>query len=251
MNTQGRYGIYKGISYELNMSGEEKWRLISNDENDLENGFRFIVKDRYLKDIEFSDLSYCFQKDTQSYYKDSLFDTTVIREGVAMILARGGSELVKKYGMDMYKRTFYYKRVPYSDIEYTIQTWIPYKRYIDQVSKSVVKNGLIELEGTRAIYNEREYGYIEVSKDECYIVSNNPIDIYNGFDEFEANRYRKLIMKDTVTFIFHKSSIAYYKDKQYIVKSITGNQIKLYDNDEVQEVHILDVEKIVSTWNHV
>ncbi len=251
MKTLGKYGIYKGILYELNISGEEKCRLTSTNENELKNGFRFIEKDTYLKNIEYSDLSYCFQKDTQSYYKDSLFVTTVIREGVAMILARGDGELVKKYGMDMYERTFYYKRVPYTDIEYTIQTWIPDERYIGQVNKTVVKEGLIELEGSRAVYNDQEYGYIEVSKDECYIVSNNPIDIYNGFDEFEANRYRKLIMKDTVTFIFHKSSIAYYKDKQYIVKSITGNQIKLYDNDEVQEVHILDIEKIVSTWNHI
>lgn len=128
IRTLGKKALYKEREYEFLHKSDGTYAIYSENSDDLENGFKKIDTNRYMKLVKLEDLDLVFEKNTIVKYKGDEFIGSVI-EGDKIMLYTRDTPLGKKYNMIMRDKDEYYLYIKLKDIDEIIQQWIPLKQY--------------------------------------------------------------------------------------------------------------------------
>lgn len=85
--------------------------------------------------------------------------------------------------------------------------------------------------GKFAVYNGREYQFLDLNDGSFSLISNDENDINIGFQKIRSGRYAKDVQLQDVDFIFEKNTIVKYKGDEFIGSIIENDKIMLYTRD--------------------
>ncbi|AZS14027.1 hypothetical protein [Paenibacillus lutimineralis] len=87
--------------------------------------------------------------------------------------------------------------------------------------------------GINAIYDEKEYEFIDLDDGTFALISNDNNDLNRGFVKVinSSNRFIKYVKLEELSFIYQKDTEVKYKGDIFIGSIIEGNQIMLYTRD--------------------
>jgi len=87
--------------------------------------------------------------------------------------------------------------------------------------------------GKTAIYNEKEYAFIDLNDDTFALISNNNDDLKMGFVKVvnSDNRYIKYVKLEELSFVFQKNTEVTYQGDVFIGSIIENDTIMLYTRD--------------------
>lgn len=85
--------------------------------------------------------------------------------------------------------------------------------------------------GKFAVYNGREYQFLDLNNGSFSLISNDENDINIGFQKIRFGRYAKDVQLQDVEFIFEKNTIVKYKGDEFIGSIIENDKIMLYTRD--------------------
>ena len=128
IKTLGKKTLFKEQEYEFLCKSDGTYAIYSENSIDLENGFKKIDTDRYMKLVKLEDLDIVFEKNTIVKYKGDEFIGSVI-EGDKIMLYTRDTILGKKYGMIMRDKDEYYLYINLKDVDEIVQQWVPLKQY--------------------------------------------------------------------------------------------------------------------------
>lgn len=128
IRTLGKKALYQGREYEFLHKSDDTYAIYSGNSTDLENGFKKIDTDRYMKLVKLEDLDFIFEKKTIVKYKGDEFIGSIIESDKIMLYTRD-TTLGKKYNMIMRDKDEYYQYVKLKEIDEIIQRWLPLEQY--------------------------------------------------------------------------------------------------------------------------
>ena len=118
--------------------------------------------------------------------------------------------------------------------------------------------------GKFAVYNGREYQFVDLNNGTYSLISNEQRDVHIGFESVQSGRYVKDVLLKDLDFVFEKNTIVKYKGDEFVGSIIEENKIMLYtrnvllgkkynmimrDKDEYYlYVDLKDIDEINQSW---
>ena len=118
--------------------------------------------------------------------------------------------------------------------------------------------------GKFAVYNGREYQFVDLNNGTYSLISNEQRDVHIGFESVRSGRYVKDVPLEDLDFVFEKNTIVKYKGNEFVGSIIEKNKIMLYtrnvllgkkynmimrDKDEYYlYVDLKDIDEINQSW---
>ena len=118
--------------------------------------------------------------------------------------------------------------------------------------------------GKFAVYNGREYQFVDLNNGTYSLISNEQRDVHIGFESVRSGRYVKDVLLKDLDFVFEKNTIVKYKGDEFVGSIIEENKIMLYtrnvllgkkynmimrDKDEYYlYVDLKDIDEINQSW---
>lgn len=128
IRTLGKRALYKEKEYQFLHKSDGTYAIYSEDSKDIENGFKKIDTNRYMKLVNLEDLDFVFEKNSIAIYKGDEFIASVIENDRIMLYTRDVL-LGKKHNMIMRDRDEYYLYVTLKEIDEIVERWIPLEQY--------------------------------------------------------------------------------------------------------------------------
>ncbi|HIT86510.1 MAG TPA: hypothetical protein IAB62_01790 [Candidatus Coprocola pullicola] len=118
--------------------------------------------------------------------------------------------------------------------------------------------------GKFAVYNGREYQFVDLNNGTYSLILNEQRDVHIGFESVRSGRYVKDVLLKDLDFVFEKNTIVKYKGDEFVGSIIEENKIMLYtrnvllgkkynmimrDKDEYYlYVDLKDIDEINQSW---
>lgn len=118
--------------------------------------------------------------------------------------------------------------------------------------------------GKFAVYNGREYQFVDLNNGTYSLILNEQRDVHIGFESVQSGRYVKDVLLKDLDFVFEKNTIVKYKGDEFVGSIIEENKIMLYtrnvllgkkynmimrDKDEYYlYVDLKDIDEINQSW---
>ena len=121
--------------------------------------------------------------------------------------------------------------------------------------------------GKTAIYDEKEYHFIDLDDGRFALISNNNDDLKKGFVKVinSENRYIKYVQLEDLSFVYEKNTEVTYQGDVFIGSIIEQGKIMLYTRDvflgkkhnmimrDIDEyylyVDLKDIDEITQKWS--
>ncbi|MGM7723472.1 hypothetical protein [Metabacillus sp. Hm71] len=118
MIRKGDYAVVQGKEYRLGKHGDEWVNIISDDQNDLNNGFQPHPLDKtvLLKRVLKNELEQVYYVDTYAVYKDTKLSVGNVKDD-KVLLGTSDSKIAKQLDFDRTDKYFYEKWVNISELE--------------------------------------------------------------------------------------------------------------------------------------
>ena len=93
--------------------------------------------------------------------------------------------------------------------------------------------------GKFAVYNGREYQFVDLNNGTYSLILNEQRDVHIGFESVRSGRYVKDVLLKDLDFVFEKNTIVKYKGDEFVGSIIEENKIMLYTGSIIEENKIM------------
>ncbi|MFJ7511181.1 hypothetical protein ACIQW7_17155 [Peribacillus simplex] len=129
MLRKGEYTIYNGKEYRFIESDTvEAVELISNDKNEMDNGFTYYKNNIYTKIVGVDEVKELYSINPYAIYKGEIFPASEERKTGKVLLDTSNTELAIKMGFERTDKYMYSKTVERDEVE-LIEERKPYSLY--------------------------------------------------------------------------------------------------------------------------
>ncbi len=118
MLRKGEYTIYNGKEYRFIESDTvEAVELISNDKNEMDNGFTYYKPNIYTKIVGLDEVKELYSINPYAIYKEEVFPASEERKTGKVLLDTTNTELAKRMGFERTDKYMYSKSVKWDEVE--------------------------------------------------------------------------------------------------------------------------------------
>ncbi|QYF82697.1 hypothetical protein KY492_27890 [Brevibacterium sp. PAMC21349] len=118
MLRKGEYTIYNGKEYRFIESDTvEAVELISNDKNEMDNGFTYYKNNIYTKIVGLDEVKELYSINPYAIYKEEVFPASQERKTGNVLLATTNTELAKRMGFERTDKYMYSKSVEWDEVK--------------------------------------------------------------------------------------------------------------------------------------
>jgi len=118
MLRKGEYTIYNGKEYRfIESDSVEAIELISNDKNEMDNGFTYYKKNIYTKIVGVNEVKDLYSINPYDVYKGEVFPASQERKTGKLLLDTTNTELAKRMGFERTDKYMYSKFVDWDEVE--------------------------------------------------------------------------------------------------------------------------------------
>jgi len=118
MLRKGEYTIYNGKEYRFIESDTvEAVELISNDKNEMDNGFTYYKNNIYTKIVGLDEVKELYSINPYAIYKEEVFPASQERKTGKVLLDTTNTELAKRMGFERTDKYMYSKSVKWDEVE--------------------------------------------------------------------------------------------------------------------------------------